>query len=71
MKFTDLNPIENVWKIVKEKVSKQKSKKSDEFISNIINVWNDFDTRILKSLIDSLPNRLRKVTENNGDAIMY
>ena len=33
----DLNPIENLWKIVKERVHKCKSINVDEFIENIIN----------------------------------
>ena len=67
----DLNPIENVWKILKERVRKCKSKNSDEFVENIINEWNNIETIILKSLIDSMPNRIRLVIENNRDTIMY
>jgi hypothetical protein len=66
----DLNPIENVWKSLKEKVHKCNSKNNDEFINNI-NIWNNFDKNILKSLINSMPNRILKVIENNGDFIMY
>jgi transposase len=67
----DLNPIENVWKILKEKVHKCKSKNSDEFVENIMNEWNNFDTEILKSLINSMPYRIRQVIDNNGDTIPY
>jgi len=67
----DLNPIENVWKSLKEKVHKCNSKNNDEFINNINNIWNNFDKNILKSLINSMPNRILKVIENNGDFIMY
>lgn len=67
----DLNPIENVWKILKERVRKRKSKNSEEFVKNITEEWNNFDKKILKSLINSMPNRILQVIENNGDAIMY
>ena len=67
----DLNPIENVWKILKERVHKHKSKNSKEFVKNIITEWNNFDRKILKSLINSMPLRIRKVIENDGDFIMY
>lgn len=67
----DLNPIENVWKILKERVYKCKSKNNDEFIKNITNEWNNIDKKILRSLINSMPNRIHKVIENNGDVIMY
>ena len=67
----DLNPIENVWKIVKEKVNKCKSKNVEEFIDNILNEWNNFNIEILNSLIQSMPIRIQKVIDNEGDVIMY
>ena len=67
----DLNPIENVWKILKERVRKCKSKNANEFIENIMNEWNNFESKILKSLINSMPIRVHKVIENEGDIIMY
>lgn len=67
----DLNPIENIWKILKERVYKNKSINSNEFIDNILNEWNNIDKKILKSLIDSMPHRIYKVIENDGDSIEY
>lgn len=67
----DLNPIENVWNILKEKVGKQKPKNEKEFTEIIMKEWNNFDIKILKLLIDSMTNRINKVIKNNGDFIMY
>ena len=67
----DLNPIENVWYLLKIKIHKRKPKNKDEFINIITNEWLKFDSRILKSLINSMPKRIQQVIENNGDVIMY
>ena len=67
----DLNPIENVWKILKERVYKCKSKTSEEFVKNINKEWKNIESSILKSLINSMPNRIQDVIDNNGDNIMY
>ena len=67
----DLNPIENLWKILKERVYKCKSTNVDEFINNINNEWKKINPNILKALIDSMDNRIRDVINNNGDSIMY
>jgi transposase len=67
----DLNPIENLWKILKERVSKRQSKNENEFANNIVDEWNKIDMNILKSLINSMPNRIREVIKNKGGAILY
>jgi transposase len=67
----DLNPIENVWKILKERVHKRKPKTKDEFIRIIEDEWEKIDKNILKSLIRSMPTRIKEVIKNKGCAIMY
>ena len=67
----DLNPIENVWSILKNKVRKRKPTNKNEFIEIIEDEWKNFDKKILKSLIDSMPNRILEVIKNKGDVIMY
>ena len=67
----DLNPIENVWNLLKIKIHKRKPKDKDEFIDIITEEWLKFDSNVLKSLINSMPKRIQQVIKNNGDIIMY
>jgi transposase len=67
----DLNPIENFWKILKERVYKHKSKNSKEFTKNIIQEGKKIDTNILQSLINSMSSRIQEVINNGGDITMY
>ena len=43
----------------------------NDFIKCIENKWNEIDVNIINSIITSMPNRLRKVIDNNGDRIDY
>lgn len=67
----DLNPIENIWGILKERIRKRKPSNKNDFIKIINDEWKFLDKKLLKSLIDSMPNRIQQVIENNGDVIMY
>lgn len=67
----DLNPIENIWNIHKQKISKIKTKTTEEFETCIKNSWNSIDMSIIKSVINSMPHRLEELIKNNGDYINY
>ena len=67
----DLNPIENLWFILKNKVHKRKPKNSKDLDRIIKEEWNSINVNILSSLIDSMPNRILSVIQNNGNIIMY
>jgi len=67
----DLNPIENLWSIIKRRVAKRSAKNRDELQNFIIEEWRGIDAEILKNLIDSMPRRLQLVIEKNGEEIGY
>lgn len=67
----DLNPIENVWQILKNKVSKTKINTKDGLIKCIETKWNEIDDNIIKNLISSMPMRINEVIKNKGDYIDY
>lgn len=67
----DLNPIENIWSILKTKISKIASKTTLEFEKNIKDEWNKISLKVIKSVIKSMPVRIKKVIENKGDVIDY
>jgi hypothetical protein len=64
----DLNPIEQIWAIMKEKLYSQKSfpKNRDELITSFFRIWNELPASLLVNLSDSIPERLEKVIKNKG-----
>jgi len=62
----DLNPIENIWRLLKIKVNRRRAKTVEEFKKYIIEESLLIDIKIINSLIDSMPSRLQSVIDNNG-----
>ena len=67
----DLNPIENLWKLLKENIGKRGATNVNDFEKYIIEEWNKIDNEIIISLINSMPKRIALVIERNGDWIPY
>ena len=68
----DLNPIENLWAILKMKVAKYQSKTIDQLKSNLRKVWEEeINDQVLINLSKSLPKRINLVKKNKGHAIKY
>ena len=68
----DLNPIENLWSIVKYRLSKLEIAKKEDLIKNFMSEWKKLeDNQICKNLVDSMPKRVKEVIKNKGGAINY
>ena len=67
----DLNPIENVWSILKMKIAKHRTNSTGEFEKCIIDEWNNISFITISNIIKSMPVRIMKVIANNGDLINY
>jgi len=67
----DLNPIENIWFLLKSKISKLELKTKKDLINSIKNELKKIDENIIQHLIDSMPNRINEVIKNKGDIINY
>ena len=75
----DLNPIENLWAILKGKVEEKvndwiREKKilsADAFQSIIQREWENLDQNIFFNLADSMSDRISMVIEKNGYTINY
>ncbi len=67
----DLNPIEAVWKLMKDIVEKQRPKTITELKAIISKVWENFNQDLIKSLIYSMPRRLEKCIEVQGEVTGY
>ena len=66
----DLNPIENLWSIVKEKVRKR-FPNARNLRALAIQEWNTIDFQTINSLIDSMPERIRMLIKKKGNTIKY
>jgi hypothetical protein len=64
----DLNPIEQVLAIMKQKLYSQKSfpKNKSELIASFFKIWEELPPRLFVSLSDSIPKRLELVLKNKG-----
>ena len=69
----DLNPIENLWSIIKQRRAKKFGMPTTkiELIEQIFEIWGNIDSEIKKKLAESVPKRLNKVIENNGKQLNY
>lgn len=67
----DLNPIENLWKVLKANVANQHPQNKDALVNSIRRSWKRLPRALAKALVDSMPRRVAQVQEVNGDAILY
>ena len=69
----DLNPIENLWAIIKSQLRQQNLLTKNELICAVINSWSRDATLLpkLHSLIDSMPQRIQAVIKGKGGFTKY
>jgi transposase len=65
----DLNPIENVWDILK--VGRKKIRTLKGLKSEIKKEWNRLTPELARKLVDSVRNRLSDVIKAEGYYILY
>lgn len=67
----DLNPIENIWNIVKNEVRKKNYKNKAEMIEEVTNILSTVSVETINNLIDSMDNRVDALFNNNFSIINY
>ena len=67
----DLNPIENLWEIIDNKIERANVKTSEELFEQINKAWREIDMRIVDSLIESMPRRMKAVIKSKGGPTKY
>lgn len=75
----DMNPIENVWAILKKKVerkvkdmvAKKKKISQDVFLAIIRREWDDIDNVVLLQCIDSMKDRIKACIDAEGGHTEY
>jgi transposase len=65
----DFNIIENLWALMKDKLQKSEPKTTEEWAQEIQKIWDNLDPDLLKSLFDSLKNRIEKCIEAKGATV--
>jgi predicted DNA-binding protein (UPF0251 family) len=68
----DLNPIENLWRVIKSKVAGMHPSSLDELKRCIQHIWdNDFPSSVCMKLVESMPKRIHLVLQSKGAHIKY
>lgn len=67
----DLNPIENLWQIIKNKVEKRMPRNIEELGEFLAEEWEAVPEETVINLVKSIKNRCEMVLEKNGDRISY
>ena len=69
----DLNPIENLWAILKRKVAKRRASSLAELQEAIIDIWHNDSDLVLacKSLVESMPKRISALLKSRGGFTKY
>jgi transposase len=67
----DLNPIENLWGILKARVESRLARTTDEVERVLKEEWEALDAELLTSLAHSMPTRCAAVVANRGHKAPY
>ena len=67
-KGDDINPIENLWAILDERLE-GKQFKTEKGTKKKIRQWDELDSSLLHNRIDSIPDRLRRIRKAKEGSI--
>jgi transposase len=67
----DLNPIENVWSVLKANISNYQPTSTKELMKIIQKEWKKLDKTFAENLVTSMKNRISHILSNKGDHILY
>ena len=67
----DLNPIENIWNILKRNIGNVIIKNKQELINIVRNEASKISIEIINNLINSMDNRIEELFNKSFDSISY
>lgn len=67
----DLNPIENLWVILKRRIEARLARTTEEVEQILREEWEALDTGLLSTLAASMPKRCEEVVTNEGHKASY
>ena len=65
----DLSPIEKVWVIIKQELSKRKFSTIDEFRNNIIDIWSKFPNELCGKIVVEFDEKINICKKEEGNII--
>ncbi len=66
-----LQPIENIWRIIKRKMRQRRPKTVEQLEACIRQEWDNIPIPKLEQLVSSVPRRLQTVIKRRGDATQW
>ena len=70
-KSPDLNPIENVWAIMKRRVAEKEPQNISELEMAISEIWENLEQGIIDNCVRSMVSRMTELQEKKGHKINY
>lgn len=67
----DQNPIENVWQLLKIKISKKKISTTRKLKAILTKEWGQLSVQLAENLVNSMERRVAALIESRGDFTMY
>ena len=69
----DINPIENIWAVVKKRIAKEKPRNRQEIMSKFLKIWHRDEqlVAVCRSLIASMPRRVKALIQSKGHNTKY
>ena len=67
----DLNPIENVWKRLKDRVQARNPTSHEDGWRKAQEEWANIEPEFYAALVDSMPRRIQAVIDNKYYATKY
>lgn len=67
----DLNPIENVWNVLKRKIDKRKPSSIENLREAIKKSWEEIPSNLCHELVESMPRRIKAVIKAKGGPTKY
>ena len=68
----DLNPIENVWRIIKYNIAKRPVARTVAELEEQVQLeWDAISQETIQTLIESMPHRIAEVIRNHGRHTHY
>ena len=65
----DVWPIENLWSIIRQELSKYEFNSLRDVKQKIIDIWESFDEEKCMKMINSIPKRLKAIVRKQGQRI--
>lgn len=68
----DLNPIENLWYIMKTRIADRKPSSKLQLEKLLEKTWyEDISLTVIQNLVNSMPHRIKAVIKNKGGITKY